>query len=196
MAIQLDPAILRLIQDMNGRQLSSLSKEIENEEKKRKEEIKTTFGEYFVGKVGLDRLYSLPVVSATDLNLEDDEYIKYPKIHPSLFSGYSAVRILSGSKRPLIAIKVEMQDPATKKTYAMVEVIFKRYSIAGRGGVGKSDENNYVASLQNFTKNDEQEGSSLSASGGLNGKELQAIADLLDGKQIQAPLGHFLLKKV
>lgn len=179
----LNSNILTSIQSMSASDLINLINMAKQEETSRKTKIENNYGALFSKIIGTDKIYQLPEVQAKDLKLEKDP--KYPQgvVRPSMLGEHSAVRGIMGSNRPFIAIKIELLNAETKKVYGVVvELIFKRYPIDGDGGKGAYYENNYVTALNNASESGESYPSMIYGSGGMSNKQIQVVADILDGK--------------
>jgi len=161
--------------------------------------LEDLYGKWFCDLVGLEQLRALPVVPAKEVNLDADETYPQYWVKPQHLKT-SAVRGIWGIEypRPFVAVKIELISPATKKVRAtVVEVIFKRYSVNRDGAKGKMMEDNYVTALGNQTDEGEKYGSVLYSSGGMSSEQIQALRDLLAGKEIPAPTDkRFLIRMV
>ena len=186
------------LRSMNLNELNALRDLIVKEETDRKKEVRETYGEWFSNIVGVDRIFQLVKVEAKDLNLEAEG--KYPQgvVRPSMLKDLSAVRGLTGWKRPFIAIKVEVLEPETKKVVGVfVELIFKRYGLDGDGKPGSIFEDNYVTALSNSREDGTRIESCLYCAGGMTSKQITAVRELLEGKEIEAVAGpKYLLRMV
>jgi len=155
--------------------------------KHRKSEL--IYGRQFTKIVGAENIFRLPSVEATELNLhsENDKY--YPMCtKPSHMKDKSAVRGINGRDCPFVAIKIEVLDAETRQLVTkVVEVIFKRYGNFGDGGYGKWHENNYVTTLYTVTEEGERHCSYLYNNACMSDAQMQAVRDLLEGKEIPAP---------
>lgn len=183
------PSMAQLVRSLDAQGLSALMALIQQESTKRKTEIEDSYGNWFCSIVGVERIYSLAVVEAQELDLAKDG--KYPEgvVKPSMMKELSAVRGIMGSNRPFIAIKIEILDPTTRKVEGVVvELIFKRYSL-DREGKGSIFEHNYVTALSNATEDGTAFRSCLYNSGGMIDKQITAVRDLLEGKEIVALCG-------
>jgi hypothetical protein len=193
--------IQSLIQSMDTISLDQLIKESQSELKNRQEaktkQMLSEYGKIFCDIIGVDTIYSIPVVEAKTLGLLKES--KYPQkvVKPSMMGGHSVVRGKTELNRPFIAIKIEMLTPETRKVEAVVvELIFKRYSIDCDGRGGGLHEDNYVTALNNSTNNGEVYPSTLYSTGGMSDSQIQAVKDLLEGKEIKSPVGNYLIRKV
>jgi hypothetical protein len=194
--IQSKPDLSKLVQSLTPQELTRLLETSMKEQTERQHKTQDCYGKYFCDLVGLEQLYQLPEVSAQEMSLADDP--KYPEntVLPSHLKATSAVRGIMGSNRPFIAVKIELLNPTTKKVVdVVVEVIFKRYALDGDGGKGHCYENNYVTALHNKSEGGQTYRSTLYSSGGMITAQIQVLRDLLAGKEIQAPIGNYLIRK-
>jgi hypothetical protein len=179
-----------LISSMNFSEINELIQKLQHAQVKKKKTIVPNYGEIFCKIIGEETLCNLPEVSAKSLNLQVKN--KYPQgiVKPSMLGDTSAVRGILSWERPFIAVKIEAKEVETQKIVGVfVEVIFKRYT--------DSYPNLYVTALGNTSDEGEKVSSFLYSSGGMNEEQMQAVKDLLDGKEILDPLrGRYLLKKV
>lgn len=184
-----------LLRNMDFNNLQNLTPDdlnaaIREETERRKKEIEDFYGSLFSNIVGAERILSLPTVTAIDLSLENPG--KYPQctVLTKHLPNLSAVRGMDGWDRPFIAIKIEVFDYSKKKICEVVELIFKRYGIKGDGKKGRIHEDNFVTALTNRGGDGETYNSTLYSSGGMIDAQIQAVRDLLDGKEIKAPVTY------
>ncbi len=180
--------ISSLVQSMSELELNVLKNHIEKEEAQRKANIEATYGSHFCKIVGIEQIYLLAQVEAKELSLES--HSKYPEkvVTPKMLGQHSAVRGITGQQHPFIAIRIDVLDCDTKeKVDEVVELIYTRHSLKGDGGKGRIHENNYVTALTNTSANGKTLNSFLYSSGGMSNEQMEAVSDLLSGKQIIPP---------
>lgn len=164
------------------------------EEEARRTKINDLFGKVFCQGVGEHNILQLPVVQAEDLNLVKTS--KYPecRVTISMLKGKSAVRGLMTMdydeimQRPFLALHVDILTKEGNKLQEVVELVFKRYPIETDGGKGCMHEHNYVTALTNLADDGRGFRSYLYSSGGMTPEQIQAVRDLLEGKEILTPV--------
>lgn len=189
--------LLKMVQALSKEGLSSLVSVANSEQLKRQEKIKDIYGQWFCNLVGMDRLYNLPEVTASQLTLDIDTKYPQQRVLPSHLNASTAVRGIMGkeSARPFVAVKIELLDPTTQKVVnVVVEVIFKRYCLHGDGGKGRWMESNYVTALCNTAENAKVYSSMLYSGGGMSSDQVTALGAILEGKTIKAPIGDYLIR--
>jgi len=180
----------------NDLHVGTVSKVVDKEREIRKQIIESNYGPLFSEIVGPDRIDALPEMMAADLNLKKDSKYCSKVVAPSMLKENSAVRGVLGSGRPFIAIKVEMLDSQTKEVVdTVVELVFKRYPLKGDGGPNRVYENNYVTALINISDKGISYPSTLYGSCGMSNIQIEALRELLDGKEIKAPVGAYFLRQ-
>jgi hypothetical protein len=184
-------SMAQFVQSADTKSLGALMTLLQQEPARRKAQMEDTYGNWFCDIVGIERIYALAVVDAKQLNL-DTFTGKCPDrvVIPSMLGKHTAVRGTFGNK-PLIAIKLEILCPATKKVEGVVvEVIFKKSPLDMDGGKGKPDENRYLAA-NTKTDNGTYFNSCLGYNGlfSMNKEQVTAVEDLLKGKTIVAVHG-------
>lgn len=182
MAVGLAPSLPQL--QLAG-ELSQFNASIEA-----KEEIILIYGSWFTKIVGVDRICRLPVMSAKDLNLQTGPIHPYCKVIPSMLGENSAVRGMTGTNQPFLALKIEFVHHTTLAKHTMVELILKWPSIEN---VSESHEDTYVTAFFNLTDSGEKFVSQLWRGRSIAVEQLESVKDLLDGKQINGFLGKFYL---
>lgn len=150
--------------------------------------IELTYGRTFTQIVGAENIFKLPVVDAQELNLRSEDKYYQNTTKPSHMKDKSAVRGTNGRNCPFVAIKIDVLVAETRQLVAkVVEVVFKRYGNSGDGSFGKIHENNYVTTLSTVTEEGESHPSYLYSQSGMSESQIQAVRDLLEGKEIGAP---------
>lgn len=163
--------------------------------KERQEKIKSIYGQRFTQVVGIENISSLVEMSAAELNLENDDTYPSNTVKPYMMKELSAVRGIMGSSRPFIAIKIEMLHRETKDVVAVVvEFIFMRYVI-DNGESRKIFENNYVTATNIIDDKGHHFLSNLYSSGSMSVQQMEAVRDLLEGKEILAPKESYIIRK-
>lgn len=186
----------KLFQTMNSQQLQTLLNQAANEMSKREKEIADNYGGFFTSIVGVEQIFRLNVVPADQLNLLGDSKYYAQTVKPSMLKDAPAVRGITSDNRPFIAIQIEMLNPETREVVdKVVELVFKRYSLDFDGKKGALHENNYVTALHNAGENGTFYNSTLYTSGSMSTPQIEAVRDLLEGKEIKAPTGYYLIRK-
>lgn len=161
--------------------LSSLQKRIGEEISRREKDIQATHTSEFVTLVGLDILLNIPIVEASQVNLQKPS--KYPEclVRTEMLGEKSAVRGIDGWNRPFIAIKVDLIDNKTdKKVTQLVEVVFRRHPLETPTLI-------YVTALTNMGDDKKKYWSGLYKSGGMIPEQIVQMGKLLRGEKIQSP---------
>lgn len=189
MSMSTASSVIPLITVMDDGQLQ------EPQTKVQAEIVKRTYGKWFTDIVGVERICQLPLMDANGLKETGlDEPGKYPqgKVKVStifqLFKA-TAFRYMDGLDRPGIGIIIKATDLLTGETRQVVELIFKRYSNKLDGKEGAMHANNYVTALGNATEENDPSPlrSFLYDTGFMNRAQVEAVRDLLDGKEISSP---------
>lgn len=169
-------------------------KAFEEEREKRIRDIEDIYGRLFSNIIGKERLFNIPCLYAEDVHLEKDD--KYPSIKLEALKEHSAIRGITGSQRPFIAIKVEILNEATHEVEDVYpELICKRYPIDGDGRKGGDHEDNYITAVSTVSQKGKTYTSKLYSTGGMSEVQMEAVRDLLKGKEIKSPFGKDLIRK-
>ena len=135
--------------------------------------------------LGLKILSGIPTVDPKEINLTWNSKYLQGQVTPASMGNLSVAKgILEG--RHFVAIKVQVRYPENIKltdealrVTTVVEIVFQRYSASDRKG-------NYVTTLDCMTNDREKVYTTLYSTGGMRSQQLQAVGQLLQGKEIEA----------
>ncbi len=163
--------------------------------------IQEEFGTLFTKIVGAKRIEDLPTVHPSTLGVTkaNEDTFLLDLINPNCLKEHSAVRGRLPSNRPFIAIKIQMNHPATNRVWAtVVEVIFKKHSIDGWGAPKKFGENVFITVPTVLGDDGKKYCSPLLYHSKMEKSQMEKVRDLLSGKEVrsESPADLLLLLKM
>jgi len=171
--------------NMSIDQLDAFISELTKIRKEKVGSIVKIFGQYFTEKIGAGKIESIPEAHQKlhlDLIAQLEALFrnsKYPTPLKPIQMGNNATLRGQNSDRSFIMIKVEVRDSTTKRVIGVsTEIILQRYAAADM-------TSNYVTS--NRVDENSQDSSYLYSNGSMSDKQIEALRDLLEGKEIVAP---------